>query len=139
MMPSPEIDVCLCLFAGAKRKEHVGEDLFQLSLLEFMHLPTNPEHKLLHFPHNKCDVTRLSAIPNSRCLVAVAPFLPLPFFLHTDRPKTLVYRDLISRHTLVVTSQITNKPGERGLPYVDPKTVCFCQVVNGMASNVLLL
>jgi len=43
MMPSPEIDACLCLFAGAKRKEHVGEDLFQLSLLEFMHLPTNPE------------------------------------------------------------------------------------------------
>ena len=76
----------------------VGNVVGFSSLLEFMHLPTNPEHKLLHFPHNKCDVTRLSAIPNSRCLVAVAPFLPLPFFLHTDRPKTLVYRDLISRH-----------------------------------------
>ena len=52
----------------------VGNVVGFSSLLEFMHLPTNPEHKLLHFPHNKCDVTRLSAIPNSRCLVAVAPF-----------------------------------------------------------------
>ena len=44
MMPSPEIRVCLCfkVFAGAKRKV-CGRVLVSYSLLEFMHLPTNPE------------------------------------------------------------------------------------------------
>jgi len=122
MMPSPEIEVCLCLFAGAKRKEHVGDVLFQLSLLEFMHLPTNPEtHEILFNEHTHCDVTDLQRFQTLGALVAVASFAP---FLHTDGPKTLVYRDLISRHPGRYVSDHKQAGGEREV-HVDHKAVCF--------------
>jgi hypothetical protein len=52
------VSLLVCRRSEAK---HVGEFRFS-SLLEFMHLPTNPEHKLLQlsaYPPIYCDVTRL--------------------------------------------------------------------------------
>jgi len=45
--------------------------------------------------HTHCDMTDLQCFQTLGALVAVAPFPP---FLHTDGPKTLLCRDLISRH-----------------------------------------
>ena len=108
MMPSPEMDVCprLCLFAGGKRRS-MWERFGFISLLEFMHLPTNPEaHGILFNPLQftyeliHCDVTDLRF---SQTLGAWWPLRLFPLPPHTpseatNGPQTLVYRDLISRH-----------------------------------------
>jgi hypothetical protein len=101
------VSLLVCRRSEAK---HVGEFRFS-SLLEFMHLPTNPEHKLLHFPCSYCDVTgiRITGFPKLSVSGGRCAFSPLP--LHTDRPKTLVYRDLISRHPGRYVS-VHNETGE---------------------------
>jgi hypothetical protein len=122
--------VSLCSFAGRRNEAVLVSALSSSSCIYPRARKHTPDlFKLPQIEHIPCDVTRFPIFPNSRCL---APFLP-PFFLHTDRPKTLVYRDLISRHTLVVTSQITNRLGRK--VYADLKTVCCCEMLCDMVST----
>ena len=128
MMPSPEIDVCLCfkVFAGAKRKEHVGDFLFHLSprVHASTHEPGNTRY--LFNEHTHRDVTDLQCSQTLGALVAVAPFPPSS--THTkrshERTQTLVYRDLISRHPGRYVSDHKQAGGE-GEVDVDHKAVCF--------------
>jgi hypothetical protein len=85
MMPSPEIDVCLCLFAGAKRKRHVGEG-FVSALSPRVHASTHEpgNTRYLFNEHTHRDVTDLQCSQTLGALVAVAPFPP---FLHTHQAK----------------------------------------------------
>lgn len=88
--------VSLCLFAGVETGRACERGFVSAPLLEFMHLPTNPEtHQILFNEHTHCDVTDLRF---SQTLGAWWPLRLFAPFLHTDGPKTLVYRDLISRH-----------------------------------------
>lgn len=83
------------------------------------HEPGNTRY--LFNEHTRCDVTDLQRFQSLSALVAVAPFPP---FLHTDGPKTLVYRDLISRHPGRYVSDHKQAGDEREVD-VNHKAVCF--------------